>query len=116
MKRLFFAAALVAMSISANAACVGSGAFQTCTDASGNTYNIQRYGNTTNVQGYNAQNGSNWSQSSTTYGSTTQTHGTAANGSPWNSTTIANPGMTQQFGTDSQGRSFQRTCTQFGCN
>jgi hypothetical protein len=100
----------------ANASCIGSDAFKTCTDSSGNSYNVQRYGNTTNVQGTNAENGSSWKQTSSTYGNTTQTTGTAANGQSWNSTTISSPGMTQQFGTDSQGNSFSKTCTQFGCN
>jgi hypothetical protein len=99
----------------AGATCVGSGALTTCTDASGNSYNVQRYGNTTNMQGYNAGTGSNWTQNSQTYGNTTQIQGNT-NGNSWNQTIQTLPGMTIQSGTDSRGNSFTRTCTAFGCN
>lgn len=115
MKKLFIAATLIVSSVAVNATCFGSEAFKTCTDDSGNTYNVQKYGNTTNVQGTNAATGSNWSQTSNTYGNTTQTNGTAANGNSWNSTTNSSPGMTQTYGTDSNGNSFSKTCTQAGC-
>jgi len=45
-----------------NAECIGSGSFQTCNDDSGNSYTINRYGNSTTMNGYNAQTGSSWSQ------------------------------------------------------
>jgi hypothetical protein len=115
MKKAIISITFLLASLVANASCIGSDAYKTCTDSSGNSYNVQRYGNTTNVQGTNAENGSSWNQTSSTYGNTTQTNGTAANGQSWNSTTISSPGMTQQFGTDSQGNSFSKTCTQFGC-
>lgn len=116
MKKLILPAIIFTTAMAANAACYGSGAYRTCSDESGNTYNVQRYGNTTNVKGYNAQDGNHWNQSSQTFGNTTITNGTAANGSHWNSTTISSPGITQQFGTDSHGKSFSKTCTQYGCN
>ena len=106
---LFFAAEF------ANATCVGSGAFTTCTDASGNSYNVQRHGNTTNMQGYNAGTGSSWTQNSQTYGNTTYIQGNS-NGNSWNQTIQTMPGMTIQSGTDSRGNSFTRTCTAYGCN
>jgi hypothetical protein len=115
MKNLIVAIAILATPFVVNAGCFGSEAFKTCTDDSGNTYNVQKFGGTTNVQGTNSQTGSAWSQTSNTFGNTTQTYGNAANGSTWNSTTIASPGMTQQFGTDSKGDSFNKTCTQAGC-
>lgn len=115
MRKLFVAAALMVASLVANAACFGSDAFKTCTDDSGNSYNVQKYGNTTNVQGTNAQTGSSWNQTSNTYGNTTHTYGTAANGNSWNSTTRSSPGMSQTYGTDSNGNSFSKTCTQAGC-
>jgi hypothetical protein len=105
---------LLALSVSAHATCFGSGSFQTCTDDSGNTYNVQRYGNTTSVQGTNAQTGSTWSQQSHTYGNTTQTYGNS-NGRSWNETTTTSPGVTNSSGTDSHGRPFNKTCTQYGC-
>lgn len=99
----------------ASATCVGSGAFTTCTDTSGNSYNVQRYGNTTNMQGYNAGTGSNWTQNSQTYGNITQIQGNT-NGNSWNQTIQTMPGMTIQSGTDSRGNSFNRICTAYGCN
>ncbi len=99
----------------ANASCYGSSSFYTCNDASGNSYNVQKYGNTTNVQGYNSSTGSSWSQNSQTYGNTTYTQGNS-NGRSWNETTTVMPGMTNYSGTNSRGQSFNRTCTAYGCN
>lgn len=115
MKKTLLAALIFAASMAANAACVGSGSFQKCTDNSGNTYNVQRNGNTTTVQGYNSNTGSNWSQNSYTNGNTTNTYGTAANGSQWNATTINNGNSSTTFGTDSNGKSFNKTCGPMGC-
>jgi hypothetical protein len=112
MKRLLVAA-LLTVSASTYANCFGSGSFQTCTDASGNTYNIQRYGNTTNVQG-SAPNGSQWNQTSQTYGNTTYHNGTAANGNTWNGSTMNLGNMQMHNGTDSRGNSYNRTCTRIG--
>lgn len=115
MKQLY-AFALVLLSVgAAQATCYGTGAYRTCSDASGNSYNIQQYGNTTNMQGYNAQTGSNWTQNSQTYGNTTNIQGNT-NGNSWNQTITTMPGMTIQSGTDSRGNSFSRTCTAYGCN
>jgi hypothetical protein len=101
--------ALVVLSISgllanpAFANCTGSGNFYSCYDArSGNSYNVQKYGNSTSVQGYNPGTGNSWSQQSYNYGNTTNTYGTASNGSSWNQTTT--PYGT--YGTDSRGNSF----------
>ena len=116
MKKILIATIMFTAAVAANATCFGSRAYQTCSDNSGNTYTVQRYGNTTTVQGSNAQTGSNWNQTSNTFGNTTITNGSAADGSHWNSTTTSSRGMTQQYGTDSRGNSFSRTCTQFGCN
>src|SRR5690554_4138984 len=69
------------------AACVGSGSFQTCTDNSGNSYSVQRIGNTTITNGYNSNTGSNWSQTSNTIGNTTIHNGTSSNGNNWHGTT-----------------------------
>lgn len=101
--------------ITSQAACYGSDSFQTCSDTSGNTYNIQRFGDMTQVQGHNARTGSNWNQTSQQFGDTTQTYGTAANGNSWNATTFSSPGMSTTYGTDSDGNSFSSTCTAYGC-
>jgi len=76
------------LSLSAQAACTGSGSFQHCYDAqSGNSYNIQRYGNRTHISGSNPRTGSTWSQNSTTYGNTTHHRGIDSSGDTWSSTT-----------------------------
>ena len=61
--KIIFISALLPFSVGlANTFCFGSGAFTTCNDASGNSYNVQRYGNTTEMQGYNAVTGSSWTK------------------------------------------------------
>lgn len=105
-----------AFSMSAQAACYGTGSYQTCTDNSGNSYNVSRYGNQTQVNGYNAGTGSSWSQNSTTVGNTTFHNGTAANGNSWNGTTQSYGGITTHSGTDSRGNYYNKTCTAYGCN
>ncbi|WP_211282968.1 hypothetical protein [Pantoea rwandensis] len=115
MKRIVIA--LMFLPITTWAACFGSDAYQTCTDDSGNTYQVQRYGNTTNVHGYNSSTGNSWNQNTTNYGNQTVTNGTAANGQSWNSTTT-NLGNRNYIvnGTNSNGESFSHNCNQFGCN
>lgn len=115
LNRLGALVALCFLPLAASATCVGSGTFQSCTDSSGNSYNVQRYGNTTNVQGTNAQTGSNWNQSSTTMGNTTMHNGTAANGSSWSGTSQQMGGTTFHNGTDSRGNFYNKTCNAHGC-
>lgn len=113
MKLAIAAVALLSV-LSAQATCIGSGSMYTCSDASGNTYNVNRMGNTTFMNGYNAQTGSQWNQTSQTMGNTTFHNGTAANGNSWNGTST-NIGNTQFYnGTDSRGNSYSRTCTRIG--
>lgn len=113
MKKLATVLALVAYSISAQASCFGTGSLQTCTDNSGNTYTVNRMGNTTQVYG-SGPNGS-WSQSSQTHGNTTFHNGTAVNGNPWQGTTQSIGNMQIHNGVNSQGQPYQKTCTQYGC-
>jgi hypothetical protein len=54
--------------VQSHAACFGSSAFSTCSDDYGNSYNVQRFGNQTIMNGYNSQTGSNWSENSMTFG------------------------------------------------
>lgn len=115
MKRILAALILSAAAAPSFAACFGTGAYQTCTDDSGNTYNVQRYGNTTNVQGFNPSTGSSWNQNSNTIGNTTYHNGTAADGGSWNGTSTRIGGTTYNSGTDSDGNYYQSTCNQFGC-
>jgi len=118
MRKVIFAG-LVAFAVAGavspvKAQCIGSGSFQTCTDTSGNSYTINRMGNSTFMNGYNSRTGSTWSQDSTTIGGTTF-HNGQTNGRSWNS--IENNVGGQRFinGTDSRGNSFSKTCNQFGC-
>jgi len=43
---------LAAVSFSAHADCYGTGSNYFCNDASGNSYNVSKYGNSTQVNGY----------------------------------------------------------------
>lgn len=102
-------------STAASAMCVGTSSFQNCTDTSGNSYTVNRFGNNTMVQGHNSRTGSNWSQNSTTFGNTTMHQG-QTNGQSWNMNQY-NMGNTQLYqGTDSRGRSFSHTCINGFCN
>ena len=106
--------AALAFSASASAACYGTGSFQNCYDSNtGNSYNVQRFGNTTRMNGYNAGTGSTWNQTSQTFGNTTYHRGTAANGNSWNSTQRQIGGTTYYSGTDSRGNSFNCSKSQY---
>jgi hypothetical protein len=114
--RIALAAAVAFMVVtSAEANCFGTAAFQNCYDANGgNNYTINRSGSMTQMNGYNANTGSQWSQTSQTYGGTTYHNGTT-NGSPWNMTEQHFGGTTTYSGMNASGQSFYKTCTQFGC-
>jgi hypothetical protein len=105
-----------ALSMSANANCIESGSFQTCSDSNGNSYTVNRIGNTTYMDGSNSRTGGTWSQSSTTVGNTTFHDGRAANGHSWSGSSTNIGGTTFYNGRDSRGRSFSGTCNQFGCD
>lgn len=115
MRTFLAATLLLSASTISNAACYGTANNYTCNDPSGNTYSVQKYGGMTNMQGYNASTGSNWSQNSQTYGGTTQIQG-QSNGRPWNETIQTMPGMTTYSGSNINGQPFNRICTAFGCN
>lgn len=113
------ALALAALLVSSHVAatCYGTRNNYSCNDNSGNSYQVNRMGSTTTVNGYNAQTGSSWNQQSHHYGNTTQTYGSAANGNSWNSTTQSQGnGYSSTYGTDSRGRNFSRQCGPYGCN
>jgi hypothetical protein len=111
-------AVLAALNLSAgtaNAVCYGSGSFSNCYDSAGNSYTVQRFGNQTVMNGYNAETGSTWSQNSTTLGNTTL-HTGETNGNSWNMTDQRMGNMRSIYGTDSRGNSFNYLCTPYGCN
>lgn len=115
MKKLMLAALFLVVSTSAYSACSQSGVFTTCWDDNGNTYDVQRYGNTTYVDGHNYNTGSSWSSTYQTYGNTTYVDGTSADGNSWNET-IQTFGDTRYIsGTDSNGNSFNYSCNKYGC-
>ena len=92
-----------------HATCYGSDTYKTCTDNNGNTYQIQTYGNTTQVNG-SAANGHTWSETAQTYGNTTYINGRAASGNTWNETIQHNGNSETITGTDANGHSFSKTC------
>ncbi|RDL50151.1 hypothetical protein BLJAPNOD_01269 [Ensifer sp. M14] len=61
MKTLIAALTLSLIAAPAFALCMGSDTLQSCTDTSGNSYTTTRMGNTTFMQGSNAETGSTWS-------------------------------------------------------
>lgn len=119
MKSMLIAAALILITpLTVQASCFGSGAFKTCSDGNGNTYNVQRYGNTTNMQGSNSYTGNTWSQNSQRYGNSTYTTGHDADGNSWNMQqhSLGN-GFSTYSGTDSSGNTFSGSCNRYsGCN
>ena len=98
----------------AHAACFGTSAFSNCTDQYGNQYTVNRFGNTTTMQGYNANTGSQWNQTSNTFGNMTQTYG-QTNGRPWNETqTYYGNGFGTVNGMSSRGQSYFYNCSPYG--
>lgn len=108
-------AALVLFSGAASADCIGSDNLKTCYDNNGNTYTVQKYGNSTSVSGYNSKTGSTWNQDSQKIGNSTFTNGKAADGQSWNSTATKVGDSTIINGTDSKGKSFSTVCGKYGC-
>lgn len=105
-----------AFSTGVQAACIGSGNFQSCTDTNGNNYTVNRLGTTTLMNGSNAYTGSTWSQNSIGTGNSTYTTGTDSDGNSWNMNQHRIGRTTIYSGMDSDGNSFSGTCNQFGCN
>ena len=115
MKKLI-ALGLFCVSSVASAQCIGTNALSTCYDNNGKTYQVNRMGGMTTVNGRNSNTGSSWSQTSNTIGNSTYTNGRASNGQTWNETQT-NMGSTRMiYGRNSQGQSYIHTCNQFGCN
>ncbi len=113
MKNIIATIALTLAAGSVEAACYGSGSYYNCSDSSGNNYSVQKYGNTTVVNGSNV-NGS-WSSTSQKFGNTTYQNGTSIDGGRWNQTIQSTPYGTTRSGTNSNGRAFSKTCNAYGC-
>lgn len=113
--RSILAVALIMFSGAALAECVGTGNLKTCFDDNGNTYSVQKFGNSTYVDGHNSRTGSTWSQQSQKIGNSTYTTGQDADGNSWNSTATKVGRSTIINGTDSNGNSFSTTCNEYGC-
>lgn len=122
----------------AHAQCYGSNNYKTCTDDSGNSYVVKKYGGTTQVDGYNYRTGSSWSQSTRQVGNTAYTTGHDAQGNTWSQNSRTSGNTTYQSGydsdgnayngtirrtgnsvnysgTDSDGNYYNKTCTAYGC-
>ena len=98
------------------AQCIGSDYLSSCNDNRGNSYTVQRIGNSTYMNGSNARTGSNWSQQSQQIGNSTYTTGRASDGNTWNSTTTNyGNGHYSISGSDASGNSFNKYCTSMGC-
>lgn len=101
------ATAALAAAPSAIAGCTGTGSFQTCYDAqSGNNYSVQRFGNTTTIQGFNSNTGSSWNQTSQQIGNTTLHNGMSSDGSPWSGSSQRIGNQTYHQGIDSSGEPY----------
>jgi hypothetical protein len=109
----YLAAALLALSANASAQCLGTGNLKTCYDGSGNSYTVNKMGNTTFVNGSNS-NGT-WSSTSTKMGNTVFQNGTDIDGNSWNQTIYSTPSGTSIFGTNSDGEPVSSHCNAFGC-
>lgn len=114
MRKFVLALALAAAPMLASANCVGSGAYAYCTDSNGNSYNVQRIGNTTFLNGSNAATGSTWNQTSQTIGNTTFHNGTAANGNTWSGTSQRIGNTTFNSGYDSRGNYYSGSSYNYG--
>src|SRR5262249_22755240 len=111
MRTFVIAATMLLGASVADAACIGTDSFSTCTDASGNSYTVNRFGNQTIMNGYSASTGSTWSQQTTTLGNMTM-HNGMTNGSPWHETEMNfGNGHRSIYGTDSDGESFSYHCS-----
>ena len=107
----------VVCTVEAHAMCFDSAAMETCNDANGNSYTVNRLGSMTMIQGNNANTGSNWGETVNHFGNTTTINGTAANGQNWNENIQHyGNGSYSESGTDSRGNSFNVYCTPYGCN
>ncbi|WP_368169717.1 hypothetical protein [Aeromonas sp. R4-3] len=113
--RLITITTLMVLSGAVSADCIGSGNFRTCTDNTGNTYTVQKFGNSTYVNGQNPNTGSSWNQQSQRLGNSTYTTGQDADGNSWNSTATRVGNSTIINGTDSDGNAFSQTCNEYGC-
>lgn len=114
--KLALAAAFVFVVSAADAACFGTGAFRSCTDDSGNSYTINRLGNSTYMNGHNARTGSTWNQNSNTFGNTTIHNGRDSSGNSWNVQENRFGNVRTWNGYDSRGNRVNRTCIGIYCN
>ena len=101
---------LVISTTSGFAQCYGTDTYSTCYDYnSGNSYSINRFGDSTYMNGWNSNTGSTWSQNSRTFGDTTYMNGYSSDGGYWSST-ITPYGI---FGYDSDGNYFNSYLIEF---
>jgi hypothetical protein len=88
VKPLCIILSVVAIGVSsvASANCYGTANNYTCYDVqSGNSYNVQKYGNQTYMNGRNSRTGTSWSQNTNRFGNSSSTYGHSSNGKSWSS-------------------------------
>jgi len=107
---------IMCLNVQAASNCFGSDTLYTCSDPqTGNTYNVTKFGNTTQVQANNSRTGSSWSQSTQNFGNQSYTTGRDKDGNTWRHNTNQ-IGNTQYYnGSDSQGNYYNGSCGTLGC-
>lgn len=114
MRRMITLIALSLMPLPLTAGCFGTQALQTCTDALGNTYTVQRFGGTTYIEGRDAD-GLTWRQQSVTRGNDILHSGEISDGTHWTATERnLGAGYTRIEGIDTDGSTFLRVCNWLG--
>jgi hypothetical protein len=102
MRTIILAVIGMAAAAPAFAQCVGTNTFKTCMDDQGNSVTVSRLGNSTIVNGSNAQTGSTWSQQTMRGPSMSTTTGMDSNGRNWSATSSA----AGTSGIDADGNAF----------
>lgn len=114
---LFLAMLITCFNVQAANNCFGTDNMYTCTDPqTGNTYNVNKFGNTTQVQANNSRTGASWSQSTQNYGGQSNTTGRDKDGNVWQHNTNQ-VGNTQHYnGNNSNGGYYNGSCNPYtGC-
>lgn len=115
---LFLIISATTLTTNANSNCFGSENLYTCTDPkTGNSHQISKLGNTTQVNSYNSRTGTTWSQNTQTYGNQSYTTGRDQHGNSWQHNTNQIGNSQYYNGNDSKGNSYSGNCNPYtGCS
>ena len=108
MKGTLILCASLFVATAAHADCYGSANLYNCQDESGNQYQVNKFGNMTQMQGSNPSTGTNWNQTTQSFGNSSYTNGFDSDGNAWSAQKFGN---TTTY-TDSNGSI--TTCSQIG--